>query len=64
MVWWKGLLGKHCSGEIWKVVPLRLMWCVWREELQKLLRDAFSLMKIKILLLSDGTTNCFSFLIC
>jgi hypothetical protein len=25
---WKGHLGSWCSGEIWKTVPLCLIWCI------------------------------------
>ena len=27
----KGRFGRHCNGDIWKVVPLCLMWCIWKE---------------------------------
>lgn len=27
----RGQLGRYCCGEMWKVIPLYLMWCLWRE---------------------------------
>ena len=28
---WQGRFGRHRNGDIWKVVPLCLMWCIWKE---------------------------------
>ena len=28
---WQGQLGQHQNIAIWKAVPHRLMWCIWRE---------------------------------
>jgi len=28
---WQGRFGRHCNGDIWKVVPFCLMWCIWNE---------------------------------
>ena len=28
---WQGHFGRHRNGDIWKVVPLCLMWCIWKE---------------------------------
>ena len=28
---WQGSFGRHWNGYIWSIVPLGLMWCLWRE---------------------------------
>ena len=35
--WWNWL-GKH-SSYIWNLVPLRLMWCIWREHNRQTFED-------------------------
>lgn len=28
---WRGQFGSHCNIEIWKMIPMYLMWCIQRE---------------------------------
>jgi hypothetical protein len=28
---WRGQFGRHCNFEVWKMIPLWLMWCIGRE---------------------------------
>ena len=36
---WQGRFGHHCNGDIWKVVPLCLMWCIWKERNSRCFED-------------------------
>ena len=36
---WQGRFGRHRNGDIWKVVPLCLMWCIWKERNSKCFED-------------------------
>ena len=27
---WKGRFGRHCHAGIWNVIPLCIMWCIWK----------------------------------
>ena len=48
--WWNWL-GKH-SSSIWNLVPLCLMWCIWKEHNQQTLRTCM-----------DRVTSCLLFLV-
>jgi hypothetical protein len=32
LVSWRGQLGQRKVLELWKLAPLCLMWCIWREK--------------------------------
>ena len=36
---WQGRFGRHCNGDIWKVVPHCLMWCIWKERNNRCFED-------------------------
>ena len=36
---WQGRFGRHHNGVIWKVVPLCLMWCIWKERNSRCFED-------------------------
>ena len=36
---WQGRFGCHRNGDIWKVVPPCLMWCIWKERNSKCFED-------------------------
>ena len=36
---WQGRFGRHCNGDIWKVIPLCLMWCIWKERNSRCFED-------------------------
>ena len=36
---WQGCFGRYCNGDIWKVVPLCLMWCIWKERNSRCFED-------------------------
>ena len=36
---WQGRFGRHRNGDIWKVVPLCLMWCIWKERNSRCFED-------------------------
>ena len=29
---WQGRFGRHRNIELWRIVPHRLLWCIWREK--------------------------------
>ena len=36
---WQGRFGRHRNGDIWKVVPLCFMWCIWKERNSRCFED-------------------------
>ena len=36
---WQGRFGRHRNGDIWKVVPHCLMWCIWKERNSRCFED-------------------------
>ena len=36
---WQGHFGRHRNGVIWKVVPLCLLWCIWKERNSRCFED-------------------------
>ena len=36
---WQGRFGRHRNRDIWKVVPLCLMWCIWKERNSRCFED-------------------------
>ena len=36
---WQGHFGHHHNGDIWKVIPLCLMWCIWKERNSRCFED-------------------------
>ena len=36
---WQGRFGRHRNGDIWKVVPLCMMWCLWKERNSRCFED-------------------------
>ena len=36
---WQGRFGRHRNRVIWKVVPLCLMWCIWKERNSRYFED-------------------------
>ena len=36
---WQGRFGRHRNGDIWKVIPLCLMWCIWKERNSRCFED-------------------------
>ena len=51
---WKGSFGKSSNGEIWKAIPLYLMWCLWRERNARCFEGKeLILVKLKFLILKN-----------
>ena len=49
---WQGRFGRYCNGDIWKVVPLCLMWCLWKERNSRCFEDIErSMLDLKLLFL-------------
>ena len=49
---WQGRFGHHCNGDIWKVVPLCLMWCIWKKRNSRCFEDIeHSMLDLKLLFL-------------
>ena len=38
--YWQGHFGRLRNGVIWKVVPLCLMWCIWKERNNRCFEDS------------------------
>ena len=62
----QGRFGRHCNGDIWKVVPLCLMWCIWKERNSRCFEDIeHSMPDLKLLFFRTlidslcGETNLF-----
>ena len=36
---WQGRFGRHRNGDIWMVVPLCLMWCIWKKRNSRCFED-------------------------
>ena len=36
---YQGRFGRHRNGVIWKVVPLCVMWCIWKERNSRCFED-------------------------
>ena len=36
---WQGRFGHYCNGDIWKVIPLCLIWCIWKERNSRSFED-------------------------
>ena len=32
LTFWRGWLGRHRNGAIWKAIPHCVMWCIWNEK--------------------------------
>ena len=65
----QGCFGRHRNGDIWKIVPLCLMWCIWRREIVDVLKTLSILCLISSFFCSEpyltgslcGETNLFLF---
>ena len=57
---WQGRFGRHRNGVIWKVVPLCLMWCIWKERNSRRFEDTEHAMPDLKLLFIQTLLNWFS----
>uniref|UniRef100_A0A7N2KTR2 Reverse transcriptase zinc-binding domain-containing protein n=1 Tax=Quercus lobata TaxID=97700 RepID=A0A7N2KTR2_QUELO len=58
---WQGHFGRLHNGVIWKVVPLCLMWCIWKERNSRCFEDSERAMPDLKLLFIRTLLECWAY---